>query len=205
MVVAVIVIADSGIGNGRSVLNMARRAGFDCELTSDPAALSDCSRAILPGVGAFDAGVLRLRETGWWDALLACHDRGTAILGICLGMQLLSQSSAEGREPGLGIVDARFERLKPGRVKVPHVGWNRVHPTQESELFPEMDAEYRYYFVHSYHAVLGPAAQSLATVSYGDDFSCAYRQDNVYGVQFHPEKSHRFGLALLKGFLSANA
>lgn len=202
---AAVLVVDSGLGNGRSVVNMARRGEFDAAITNEPAELAGANVVILPGVGAFDAGMRRLRETGFEEALRQHHVRGGVILGICLGMQLLSRGSEEGTEDGLGLVDAHFRSLTGAAPKVPHVGWNRAIPQGESALFGEEQGEQRFYFVHSFAAEVGPSARSLATVRYGIEFPCAYQQGAIYGVQFHPEKSHRYGLSLLRRFLSAHA
>lgn len=200
-----IAVVDSGLGNARSVLNMVMRADFDAVIARLPEELSNAKVVVLPGVGAFDAGVRRLRESGLGDALMDHHERGGAILGICLGMQLLAHGSEEGAERGLGLVDATFEALDGRAPKVPHVGWNRVLPTSDSELFAMDGAEQRFYFVHSYAAKAGPDARVLANVEYGVEFPCAYQQGNVFGVQFHPEKSHAYGLNFFTRFLTPHA
>ncbi len=192
-----IAIVDVGLGNVASVCNMFDRLGFAVELRASPDGLSDTDRYVLPGVGSFDEGVRRLRSGGWFEYLQALPS-ATHLLGICLGMQLLGRSSEEGKEHGLGRVPAHFERFSVGHFRVPHMGWNRVFPCHPDPLFDPGLPELRYYFTHSYRAVCDDASVSIATTRYGVEFTSAFRQANTRGVQFHPEKSHRFGMSLLK-------
>ena len=195
-------VVDCGLGNVAAVANMLRRAGAAPVLTADPAVVAASSAVVLPGIGSFDAGVARLRATGMWEALLAYAPTGRPMLGVCLGMQMLAAGSEEGQEPGLGLVDAHFRRFSAPGLKVPHTGWNTIRTPITSELFDGADPdERRYYFVHSYYAVPGPDAEVLAVADYEGEFACAYRQGNRLGVQFHPEKSHRFGLTLMRRFV----
>lgn len=175
---------------------MFDRLGYCAELRETPDGLGDSDRYVLPGVGAFDEGVRRLRESGWYD-----HVQGlpasTQILGICLGMQLLGDGSEEGVLPGLGRVPAHFERFAIAPLRVPHMGWNVVNPTAGEELFDPELPEWRYYFTHSFHAVCDEESAEIGSTTYGVPFTSAYRHGNTRGVQFHPEKSHRFGMSLL--------
>jgi glutamine amidotransferase len=126
------------------------------------------------------------------------------ILGICLGVQLLGQGSAEGKRPGLGLVDSRCERLPADAsagIRVPHMGWNHIEPVRDDPILLGLDANARFYFVHSFHVVCADHADVLATAHYGIDFTAMIRRDNIYGAQFHPEKSHRFGMRLLQNFV----
>jgi glutamine amidotransferase len=196
-----IAIVDYGLGNVRSVLNMLRKAGHDAMITGDVDAIDRATKIILPGVGSFDAGMRKLDESGL-RPLLEEHamTRGTPVLGICLGMQLLARTSEEGSSKGLGWIDADVVRLTPvdGRP-LPHMGWTTTEPTRPSALFPDFSDELRFYYLHSY-VVAAAESDTLATADYGVTFTSAIGRDNLCGVQFHPEKSHRFGLAILRNF-----
>lgn len=178
-------------------MNMLDRLGFEAELRQTPAGLSDSDRYVLPGVGAFDEGVRRLHESGWYDHLKELPD-STHILGICLGMQLLGTSSEEGSLEGLGRVPAHFERFHVASpLRVPHMGWNLLEPVGTDPLFDPELPEWRYYFTHSFHAVCDDEQAEIGRTIYGAPFTSAYRRGNTRGVQFHPEKSHRFGMSVL--------
>lgn len=197
-----ITIVDYGMGNLGSIQNMFRRAGAKSVITGDPAAVADAQKILLPGVGAFDNAMQRIDEGGLRDIL----DRKALVekvpvLGICLGMQLLTRSSEEGRLPGLGWIPASTRRFPsiPG-LKVPHMGWNLAIPTRNHPLLEGLPAESRFYFVHSYFVTVDHPEDSLLKADYGVAFDAAVGRDNILGAQFHPEKSHRFGLRLLKNF-----
>jgi glutamine amidotransferase len=194
------------VGNFASVLRMIDKCGGRASVVSTPAELASFDRLIIAGVGAFDYGMANLRDGGWIDALneMVLHRRVPA-LGICLGMQLMCASSEEGGLPGLGWVDAEVKRLRPDAgsgLKVPHMGWNTVRVTRSNPLLEGGDGEQRFYFVHSYYVACRRDDDVLATAHHGEDFAAAVNRDNIYGVQFHPEKSHRFGMALLKNFVN---
>jgi imidazole glycerol-phosphate synthase subunit HisH len=198
-------ILDFGVGNVRSIVNMIERVGGVAKLISNPRELSASTKLILPGVGAFDHGIACLREGGWIDALNeAVLERKVPVLGICLGMQLMCKSSDEGSASGLGWVNAHVRLIQSSmasNLKVPHMGWNAVTVVQQNPLIPMDGDQRRFYFVHSYHVVPNDEADILARTHYGFDFVAAFRRGNVYGVQFHPEKSHRFGKELLGNFV----
>jgi glutamine amidotransferase len=160
---------------------------------------------VIPGVGSFDAGMRRLENSGWIGVLnQAAFERRMPILGICLGMQLLCRKSGEGVLPGLGWVDAdvvAFDRSVLGGLKIPHMGWSVVTPHCDNPLLPLSLSDQRFYHVHKFHAVCDRPESVLATCDYGITFTTAIRRDNIFGVQFHPEKSHRFGMALLRRFI----
>ena len=202
-----IVIVDYGLGNLGSILNMLRKLGVESIISSAPDDIVRAQRLILPGVGAFDTGMINLRTRGLEEVLSEKVIQNKApCLGICLGMQLLMGSSEEGQEPGLGWIAGHtrkfsFEQREPAR-KVPHMGWNAVQVKQPNPLFLGLDGEARFYFVHSYHAICEDASDISATTNYGYDFACAVQKGNVLGVQFHPEKSHRFGMRLLNNFVN---
>lgn len=201
----VIVIVDCGIGNLGSVLNMFRRIGVPAVVTGDPAVVAEAERLVLPGVGAFDHGMKSLRQSGLIPTLerRVLRER-TPILGICLGLQLFMQGSEEGVEPGLGWLHGRTVRFRLSEprhqgLRVPHMGWNTVKPAQPG-VWPSLSDGPRFYFVHSYHIECDDEGDVLATARYGYDFAVAARRGNVMGVQFHPEKSHRYGMAVLRDF-----
>jgi glutamine amidotransferase len=199
-----IAIVDSGVANVFSVANMLKKAGVDATVTTEAAVIERASKLILPGVGAFDAGMRALHGHGLRDILdRKVMDEKTPVLGICLGMQLFAGGSEEGSEPGLGWIEGRVVRFQfPEGVaaqKVPHMGWNVIE-AKPSPLFDEREPDARFYFTHSFHLACGRPEDVLATTTYGIPIVAAVGRDNVYGVQFHPEKSHRFGMTLLQRF-----
>jgi glutamine amidotransferase len=200
-----LVIINYGLGNLASVLNMVRKVGGNGKISSDRNELLHASKLILPGVGSFDYGVNHLHSQGFFSIIQEMASKGIPILGICLGMQLLGNRSEEGRLDALGLIDAEFRRFSfennSQKLQIPHVGWNYVSVVKENLLIPNSGSEQRFYFTHSYHAVCAKEADVLATTTYGYTFTSAYSRDNIFGVQFHPEKSHRFGMALIKNFL----
>jgi len=197
-----ITIIDYGMGNLGSVVNMLRRVEVECEVTGDPARIAGASRILLPGVGAFDAAMERIDAAGIRQVLddKALHQR-VPVLGICLGMQLLTRGSEEGARPGLGWIPADTRRL-PGDLglKIPHMGWNVAERTRPCSLTERLDGEIRFYFVHSYCVQTDDPCDTVLRTRYGVDFAAAVQRDNIMGAQFHPEKSHRFGMAILKNF-----
>jgi len=198
-----IVIVDYGVGNTGSLLNMFRRLGKMAKLSNSPEEISTASHLVLPGVGAYDHAVKRLDSyDGLREALHdAVVDRGHPILGVCLGMQLLVKSSAEGEGEGLGWIEGDAVRFDSAHgMRVPHMGWNTVNRTASSPLVDGLPDDSRFYFVHSYHVELVNRQDELLSTDYGVQFSSAICRDNIMGVQFHPEKSHRYGLALLRNF-----
>ncbi len=198
-----VTIVDSGMGNLASVMNMARKAGASVVLSSDPAVIRNAKRLILPGVGAFDHGVHQLKSSGLFDVLKERAAHGTPLLGLCLGMQLLARGSEEGSEEGLGLIDGVCKRFvfPPGSVlRIPHVGWNEPRVLRPNPLLLPDDPQPRFYFTHSYHLSCADEADIIAVADYGGDFPAAVGRGSVLGVQFHPEKSHRFGMQLLKRF-----
>lgn len=200
-----IVIIDYGLGNLGSVLNMLRKIGAQAVISADLAVIGDASKLILPGVGSFDNGMRNLESRGLIPLLEEKVLRQeTPILGLCLGMQLLSRRSEEGELPGLGWIDAESLRFRfdgaTEKLRVPHMGWNTVQIVREHRLFNGMSDEPRFYFVHSYHVKCNDPADVLTLTRYGYDFPSSVVKKNVLGVQFHPEKSHKFGMKLLKNF-----
>ena len=198
-----ITIVNYGMGNLGSMLNMFKRLGEKACIESDPAILKNATKLVLPGVGAFDAAMARINGTSGLREVLGHKvlTERTPVLGVCLGMQLLTRASEEGALPGLGWIAGRTTRFpKMEGLKVPHMGWNVSLPCSSSLLTKDVGAEPRYYFVHSYYVQVDDPANSLMRTHYGIDFDSAIGRDNIYGVQFHPEKSHRFGMQILKNF-----
>jgi glutamine amidotransferase len=198
-----IVVVDYKMGNIGSILNMLRKAGHQAEVSADPARIAAASRLILPGVGAFDAGMQNLSDSGLIPLLTErVKSARVPTLGICLGMQLMVERSAEGALPGLGWVAGEAQRFQPteGALKVPHMGWNTVAATRSSALTDDLPSEPRFYFVHSYHVRCRDNSDALLRTRYGIEFVSAFQHENIWGVQFHPEKSHKFGMRLLANF-----
>jgi imidazole glycerol-phosphate synthase subunit HisH len=197
-------IVDYGMGNLGSILNMLKRIGVESGLISTPEQVRAASRLILPGVGAFDAGMKNLNECGLVDALneAVLGTRRVPILGICLGMQLMTRTSSEGALAGLGWIDADASRFEPGdsALKVPHMAWSSVRRLRSAPLTDVLPPEPRFYFVHSYYIRCHDPGDALLATTYGIEFHSAFQRDNIWGVQFHPEKSHKFGMQLLGNF-----
>lgn len=200
-----IAVIEYGVGNVSSIVNMLYRIGVHSVLTGKIEELENADKLILPGVGSFDIGMRRLRENGL-DKVIEKHVRiyGKPLLGICLGMQMLGRKSEEGIEDGLALIpfeNKRFSFSKELPLKIPHMGWDITQTAKiEDPLVMGLAPIQRYYFVHSYHAVCDSEEYILMKCEYGYPFAAAVRNGNVYGVQFHPEKSHKFGMALLENF-----
>lgn len=200
-----VLIIDYGMGNIGSLRNMFKRIGAETQVASDVSSIERADKLLLPGVGAFDAAMRRIGELGIGEAIRAKAQAGTPMLGICLGMQLLLDGSEEGALPGLGLIPGHARRFPASaELKVPHMGWNVVHRTRPSPLTDWMrdEDETRFYFVHSYAVETADAADSILRCTYGIQFDAAINRGQVFGAQFHPEKSHRFGMALLGAFAS---
>lgn len=197
-----ITIVDYGMGNLGSICNMFKRIGTAVEVTSDVNRIAAACKLLLPGVGAFDAAMSRIQQSGLREVLdQKALDERIPVLGICLGMQLLTRSSEEGRLPGLGWVNATTRRFPMSRdLPVPHMGWNLVRPVTPSLLTEGLGAEPRFYFVHSYYVRMEEESKAILATTYGIPFHSALQDGNIYGAQFHPEKSHRFGMQLLRNF-----
>lgn len=194
---AMVTIIDHGFANVGSVMNLCRKLEIEANLTSDPDAVAKAEILILPGVGSFDAGMGRLVEKQLDQAIHSAVAKGARLVGICLGMQLLFESSEEGVLPGLGIVAGRVVKFQTTGLKVPHMGWNEVVPSGGSDLFANDPAEL-YYFVHSFHAEVAHCPEAIGICEYGYPFVAAIRKNNVLGFQFHPEKSHDAGARLFQ-------
>jgi len=197
-----LMIVDIGVGNLGYIVNMFKKVGVKAVASDNPEDFLSAEKIVLPGVGAFDEGMRRLEEGGFIGPLnQKVLDEKTPVIGICLGSQLLGKSSEEGVRPGLGWIDMEVVRFaREEGLRVPHMGWNVVKPKSNNGLFAGVEGELRYYFVHTYHMKCANPKDIAGTTHYGLDFTSAVHHKNIYGVQFHPEKSHRFGAALLKNF-----
>ena len=185
---------------------MLKKIGAKASIVSKPEEILAADKLILPGVGAFDAGISRLSEKGMIEPLYRrVVKESVPVLGICLGMQLLTIGSEEGEEEGLGWIKAKTVRFDPSLEhcgkRIPHMGWNAVNPLRRHPLFKGLESDARFYFVHSYHVVPLSSEVALAKTFYGTDFISAIADGNIMGVQFHPEKSHKFGMQLMKNFV----
>ena len=196
-----LVIINYEMGNLMSISNMLKKLGHNSILSNKKKDISNASKLILPGVGAFDQAMKNIKSLGIYDVIndKVINDK-TPILGICLGMQLLTKGSEEGIEPGFGWINAKTIRFKNTSLKVPHMGWNSVSIKKNSPLFDSENKVRRYYFVHSYYVEYDQLDHTLATTYYGDEFSSMLHEENIYGAQFHPEKSHNFGMEILDNF-----
>ena len=200
-----IVVVNLGLGNLGSVLNMLAKIGAEAFLSSSPDDIGRADKLILPGVGAFDRAASQLDALGLREPLRgAVIDHRTPVLGICLGMQLLTAGSEEGSLPGLGWIGGGTQRFRDrregGPERVPHMGWNSLAVMRGHPLLDGLEQESRFYFVHSYHVVCRSDHDVIATTHHGYDFTSVVGRANILGVQFHPEKSHRFGMRLLRNF-----
>lgn len=193
-----ITIVDYGVGNIGSLVNMFRRIGRTAELSSDPDRIAEADRLLLPGVGAFDVATEKLRSSGFDDAIRAQARTGRPLLGICLGMQLLLDSSEEGTSKGLGLIPGQSIRFDDSAgLRVPHMGWNQLDVRKPAPLVEGLSQAHRFYFVHSYRVVVADERDELARSQYGGAFTSMVTRENVTGAQFHPEKSHAFGMQML--------
>lgn len=199
-----ITVVDYNMGNVKSIMNMLKKIGIKSVLSRDTADILKADRLILPGVGSFDTAMTHLKQYGLIDVLTTkVLEQKTPVLGICLGMQIMARGSEEGSLPGLGWFDANVKKFnfdigqEDKKIPIPHMGWNNISLQAPHPLFDSLE-EARFYFVHSYHVEC--KSNILATATYGYEFVCAIGRGNIYAVQFHPEKSHRFGMRLLQNF-----
>lgn len=202
-----IVIVDFGMGNLRSVLRRVQKLGHSAILSSSPEELEKADKIILPGVGAFGSGMKNLKDRGLIPVLnQKVIKEGTPILGICLGMQLMTRWGEEGDVDGLGWINAncvkfKFEDNQGGYLRVPHMGWNTIKKEQGTPVLSKVPDESRFYFVHSYYVKPNEDAEVMASTDYGVPFASAIHRENIYGTQFHPEKSHQAGANLIDSFI----
>ena len=199
-----ITIINYGMGNLGSVQNMLKRIGIKSIISSDINEIEKAEKILLPGVGSFDAAISKIDELNLRPVLtFMAKEKKVPFLGICLGMQLLTESSEEGVLKGLNFVPAKTIKFKfpeNSNLKIPHMGWNLVTKKTESVLTKNFTDEFRFYFVHSYHVKCDNPINSILTNNYGYEFDSAIQNENVFGAQFHPEKSHKYGMQLLSNF-----
>ena len=203
-----IAIINYGLGNLSSIQNMCKRLGIDAKVTNDESEIRNASKLILPGVGHFKRGMENLNGSGLRPLLdeLVLNQK-KPILGICLGAQLMTKHSEEGDIDGLGWVDAvtvRFDQAKINGLKVPHMGWTDIKTINQNPLWSNLPTDPRFYFVHTYHFKFDKKEEISAVSNYSYEFACAFHKDNIYGTQFHPEKSHKFGMKVLENFNKLN-
>jgi imidazole glycerol-phosphate synthase subunit HisH len=203
----IIHIPNLSLGNTKSVVNMVNRIGGKVIIANSPEELMEAKKIILPGVGSYDIGMKELHDGNWVVALnKLVIEQQVPILGICLGMQFFFNKSEEGVASGLGWIPGylkKFVSEENNPIKIPHMGWNAVNILRQDGIFPaNVDEELRYYFVHSYHAICENKEDLVANAFHGSNVTAAVQNNNIYGVQFHPEKSHRFGMDLLRNYLS---
>lgn len=197
-----VTVVDSGICNLGSISRALERAGGVVSVASAPADVASAARLVLPGVGSFPAGMQSLIERGLVDAIRDFAASGKPLLGICLGMQLLFDTGTEfGDTPGLALIPGRVREINAPGLAVPHMGWNRLEPTRKDPLLRNLPDEAFFYFVHSYVCEPADSATVLAKTEYGERFCSVVRQDNVWGLQAHPEKSQNCGAQVLRNFL----
>lgn len=200
-----IIVIDYGVGNTGSIISMLNKIGVDAIESYDPNIIQKGKKLILPGVGSFDKAMAELKNR---DLIKVLHEevilKKKEVLGICLGAQILGTASEEGSLPGLGWIDMKVKKFHLPSLRVPHMGWNYVKASRPSTLFdyPSVD-ETKFYFVHSYYMECASPENVIAQTFYGQDFVSAVNKENIYGVQFHPEKSHTYGFNLLKNFANA--
>lgn len=200
-----ITIVDYGLGNVLAVANIYKRLGIPVTIATNAAELRGAKKIVLPGVGAFDWAMTRLQESGMRECLdQLVQGEYSHVIGICVGMQMLATRSDEGSLPGLGWIDADVKRFDDTHMQqqthLPHMGWNDVVPQRTHSLFKNLDAGARFYFLHSYYFSPHKQEDVLAVADYNGPFTCSVNSGNVFGVQFHPEKSHQWGIQLLQNF-----
>lgn len=200
-----VAVIDYGMGNIGSICNMLKYIGTSHIVSSDHREIESCDKIVLPGVGHFDLAMQNLEQRDLIGPLQEfALARKKPVLGICLGMQLMCAASEEGARPGLGYIDARVHKFVPSadaELKVPHMGWSEVHFEKETALSDGLGESARFYFVHSYYVMCEDPTDVWGTTHYGGTFVSAFVRDNIAGVQFHPEKSHKYGIQLFRNFV----
>jgi glutamine amidotransferase len=200
-----ITIIDYGLGNIRAFANVYERLNIPVSVARTADDLKDTTKIILPGVGAFDHAMSKLNKSGMRETIdKLVLDRQLPVIGICVGMQILAKSSEEGVLPGLGWIDATVKRfdasILKSKTQLPHMGWNTISPNNSNPLLVNFSTDSRFYFLHSYYFQCNNQNDTIATTDYGIQYASAVNSRNIYGVQFHPEKSHQWGIQLLKNF-----
>jgi glutamine amidotransferase len=200
-----IALIDYGVGNIRAFTNIYKKLDIPVKIAKSVEDLEGVNKLILPGVGAFDHAMEQLERSGMRNRLdeLVLGNR-IPVVGICVGMQMLAKSSDEGVLPGLGWVDASVKKFDESKIQyathLPHMGWNDVKSIKKNPILNGLEKDAKFYFLHSYYFHCNDTSNAIATTDYGIEFSCAVNKDNIYGVQFHPEKSHEYGIQLLNNF-----
>lgn len=196
-----ITIIDYNTGNLRSVANMLKKVGVESEITNDVDKIKNAKKIILPGVGAFDNAMDNLTKLNLRDVLTyKAMEEKVPLLGICLGMQIMTNSSEEGKTEGLGWINADVVKFKDLSVKVPHMGWNQTYSSGKSKLFSGLEESAKFYYLHSFHLRCNNSQDEIAYANYPEKFTCSVQKDNLFAVQFHPEKSLKYGMKLLSNF-----
>ena len=196
-----IIIIDLNLGNVGSIFNMFEKIGVSSKISNRENDILKAAKLILPGVGAFDSGIEKIKKNNLINSIEnKVLDKSTPILGICLGMQMMLESSEEGKKKGLGWIKGKVTKFTDHNLKIPHMGWNQVRKTKNNKLTNNLLSDSRFYFVHSYFANLKDKKNQILQTEYGENFTSAFNLKNIYGVQFHPEKSHKFGMKLLENF-----
>lgn len=200
-----IAIIDYGVGNINAFVNIYKKLGVDVKIAQKAEDLLDASKLILPGVGHFDYAMARFSDSGMMETSSdLVLNKKLPVMGICVGMQMLANSSDEGQSQGLGWIGATVKRFDSSKLKhttrLPHMGWNDIQVDDFNPLMINLEKEARFYFLHSYYFECSDPSDSIAVAEYGSSFTCVVNHKNIYGVQFHPEKSHHFGIQLLKNF-----
>jgi glutamine amidotransferase len=198
-------IIEYGSGNIRAIGNIYDSLKISYKVIESAEQLNECSKIILPGVGAFDETIQKLDDSGFRSALdHHVLELKKPVLGICVGMQIMANSSDEGSKKGLGWIEGKVKKfdvnLIPNKPKIPHLGWNSINPTKDNPIFKAIDIQEGFYFIHSYYYECLNNLHQLSTTNYGIEFSSSIQKDNIFGVQFHPEKSHQNGITLLQNF-----
>lgn len=197
-----IVLIDHGVGNLRSVEKALTAVGGVIQMTADPRDVAKAEKIVLPGVGAFADAMKGIRERGLIEPILNAVRKDTPLLGICVGMQMLFESSEEqGRHPGLGLLPGSVVRFRDPDLTIPQTGWNQIHPRRSDPLLQNLDQNSYAYFNHTYYCVPDRSEDILAFTQYGVSYASVVHRENLYGVQFHPEKSQQVGLTVLKNFV----
>lgn len=200
-----ITIIDYGLGNIRAFVNVYERLNIKTKVAHNARDIAGATKIILPGVGAFDYAMAQLNASGMRDELEnQVLGNKIPVVGICVGMQMLAKSSDEGNLPGLGWIDGEVKlfdsNLIPYKTRLPHMGWNNINPVNGHDLLNGLDAQSRFYFLHSYYFVCHNEKEIISTTEYGISYASAVNRKNIFGIQFHPEKSHSNGIQLLKNF-----
>ena len=199
-------IIDYNMGNSGSIMNMIKKLGQKSIITNSYKEIKECQFLILPGVGSFDIGIKNLKKYNLFNLIIDIANEGKIpIMGICLGMQLLCKSSDEGTEKGLGLIDAEVLRFPDSeKLKIPHMGWNYIQKIKKNNVFNNLEDLSRFYFVHSYYVKCNKKNNILFKTNYGIEFDSAFISKNIIGFQFHPEKSHKYGMNLFNCFFQLN-